>query len=141
MWLLTLWFWLGNQALPDYLWAFGRQTERPTRVAHRAGRAFVASDARPTPWTTLHCLQRLPWHSESRCDNGKPVLGPPRRGSHREERATQASRTRAAPTNSPDEAFFSGGPRSRTSRNLPSMHLHAPASIGICAQGVSPALG
>src|SRR5450759_1219430 len=74
MWLLTLWFWLGNQALPDYLWAFGRQTERPTRVAHRAGRAFVASDARPTPWTTLHCLQRLPWHSESRCDKGNPVL-------------------------------------------------------------------
>ena len=41
-------------APPDNLWARKGQSERVTRVAHRVGRAFVASDARPPPWTTLH---------------------------------------------------------------------------------------
>jgi len=31
-----------------------RRPEHGTRVAHRVGRAFVAGDARPPPWTTLH---------------------------------------------------------------------------------------
>ena len=43
----------------------GRLPGRPehlTRVAHRVGRAFVACDARPPPWTTLHrerCCQAM----------------------------------------------------------------------------------
>ena len=35
----------------------GRHNARSTRVAHRVGRAFVASDARPPPWTTLRRIQ------------------------------------------------------------------------------------
>ena len=47
---------IGISVLPDYLWAVCGRPERLTRAAHRVGRAFVASDARPPPWTTLHCL-------------------------------------------------------------------------------------
>ena len=43
--------------LPDNLWAIYGRSEHLTRGVHRVGRTFVASDARPPPWTTLHCLQ------------------------------------------------------------------------------------
>ena len=59
--------------LSDYSWAICGRPERLTRVAHRVGRAFVASDARPPRWTTLHCLQGRQWHSHTHCDKGDLV--------------------------------------------------------------------
>ena len=63
---------LKNEVLPDYLWAFDRQSERLIRVAHRVGRAFVAGDARPPPWTTLH----REWKASARRAGLQPVLWP-----------------------------------------------------------------
>ena len=52
----------------------GRQPERCVRVAHRVGRAFVAGDARPPPWTTLpHRVvnrRESTYPSPGRCLNG-----------------------------------------------------------------------
>ena len=104
---------LRNSVLPDNLWAIYSRSERLARVAHRVGRAFVASDARPSPWTTVHCLQGRQWHSQTHCDKGEPRMEPPRRGSHRAEPARQTSWASAAPTNSPDEAEIQTAASSR----------------------------
>jgi len=90
--------------LPDYLWAICGRFERLRRVAHRAGRAFVASDARPSPWTTLRRLQGWAWYFQSCCDKSEAVLEPVCHVFHRTERARQASWISLTPTNSPDEA-------------------------------------
>jgi len=112
---------IGNSVLPDYLWAVCGLFERLRRVAHRAGRAFVVSDARPSPWTTLRRLQRWTSHSQTCCDKSEPILEPACPGSHRAEQARQASRLSLAPTNSSDEAeiqthfFAPKGPPARLS--------------------------
>jgi len=36
----------------------------PTRLAHRGGRAFVAGDARPPPWTSLRRRSAKSWLRE-----------------------------------------------------------------------------
>ena len=96
--------------LPDYLWAICGCPEYLTRVVHRVGRAFAASDARPPPWTTLHYQPRRPWHSESHPEKVTGLQRPSCPRVHRSSRARQATRTNEEPTNSPDEAKEGSAP-------------------------------
>jgi hypothetical protein len=92
--------------LPSYLWAVCGRSDWLRRVAHRACRAFVVSDARPSPWKTLRRLQRWTWHFQTCYGKSEAVLASACRGSYRVRRAGQASWPSLAPTNSPDEAHF-----------------------------------
>ena len=84
-------------------WA--RQHKMKSVVRPELPTASVGSSQAPTDRRRGQlCTVRFQRYSETRSAKCEPVPEPPRRGSRRAKRATQASTTNAAPTNSPDEA-------------------------------------